>query len=92
MAMNVSGFGLSDAEEEGKWKWHSGEPVTYTNWSPYHPENGNTETRDYVMTDYFDRRWKVVGKSFGRTILEKAIHAIHFTAERELTSSRFTVL
>ena len=26
-------IGLSDVEEEGQWQWHSGEPVTYTNWA-----------------------------------------------------------
>lgn len=64
-------IGLSDAEEEGKWKWHSGEPVTYTNWLPNQPEKGNAETKDYVMTYYFDWRWDVTEAKFGRAILEK---------------------
>ncbi len=64
-------IGLSDTEEEGKWKWHSGEPVTYTNWLPNQPEKGNTETKDYVMTDSFDWRWDVTEAEFGRAILEK---------------------
>lgn len=76
-------IGLSDAEEEGKWIWHSGEPVDYTNWGPYQLESGNSETKDYVKTGYFDWRWNVYGESyvsgnqkdrqphFGRAILEK---------------------
>ena len=64
-------IGLSDTEEEGKWKWHSGEPVTYTNWLPNQPEKKNTETKDYVMTDSFDWQWDVNEAEFGRAILEK---------------------
>ena len=28
-----------DQEQEGNWKWISGEPVTYTNWSANEPNN-----------------------------------------------------
>ena len=35
-------IGLSDVKEEGKWQWHSGEPVDYTRWETYEPEGGNT--------------------------------------------------
>ena len=35
-------IGLSDAAEEGKWAWHSGEPVEYTNWEEkYHAAEGD---------------------------------------------------
>ena len=32
-------MGMTDAEEEGNWVWTSGQPVTYTNWSPSEPNN-----------------------------------------------------
>ncbi len=78
-------IGLSDVEEEGQWKWHSGEPVDYTNWKPYQQESGNSETKDYVRTGYFDWMWTPYqatyeagspneGKyQYAKTILEKAI-------------------
>ena len=31
--------GFSDAEQEGIWKWSSGEQTTYTNWQPGEPNN-----------------------------------------------------
>lgn len=51
-------IGLSDAEEEGKWQWQSGEPVIYTNWGTYEPEGGNSEDRDYVRTGHFGWGWE----------------------------------
>lgn len=42
-------IGLSDMEEEGKWIWHSGEAVTYTNWVNDKQLPGNTEIKDYVI-------------------------------------------
>ncbi|MBR8828699.1 MAG: hypothetical protein DSM107014_12500 [Gomphosphaeria aponina SAG 52.96 = DSM 107014] len=32
-------IGLNDVENEGVWKWVSGEEVTYTNWHPGEPNN-----------------------------------------------------
>ena len=32
-------FGASDAEEEGVWKWVTGEAWDYTNWRPGEPNN-----------------------------------------------------
>ena len=51
-------IGLSDVAEEGKWSWHSGEPVAYTNWEG--AEGSNTEMKDYVIVGFSDQ-WEAVG-------------------------------
>lgn len=71
-------IGLNDVEEEGNWKWFSGEPVDYTNWGAYEPEGGNTETKDYVMTGSFDWRWHANGDT----------HEIHNSDKRQPTKVR----
>ncbi len=67
-------IGLSDVAEEGQWVWHSGEPVTYTNWIGHVKEVGNTEIKDYAIS-YFGGGWRAVGDEhssyFTRAILEK---------------------
>ena len=40
-------IGLSDAEEEGTWKWVTGEPFTYTNWAEGQPD-GFTEDENFA--------------------------------------------
>ena len=42
-------IGLSDIEEEGQWQWHSEEPVTYTNWAKYEPQDTDKGDEDYVI-------------------------------------------
>ena len=42
-------IGLSDTEQEGEWRWQSGEPVTYTNWARYEPEDADNGDEDYVI-------------------------------------------
>ncbi|MYA69839.1 hypothetical protein F4009_16750 [Candidatus Poribacteria bacterium] len=70
-------IGLSDDAEEGRWIWHSGEPVTYTNWGEDERDGGNTEMKDYVVVG-FGGRWEVVAPGAGgqahfikRAILER---------------------
>ena len=53
-------IGLSDVAEEGQWVWHSGEPVTYTNWGEDEEYGGNTEVNDYVISDW-GGKWQAVG-------------------------------
>lgn len=43
-------IGLTDALIEGSFTWVSGEPVTYTNWSPGEPNNSGNE--DFVHMWY----------------------------------------
>ncbi len=52
-------IGLSDVEEEGRWQWHSGEPVTYTNWARDEPNDTGKGDEDYVIL--FADQWVDVG-------------------------------
>ncbi|MDE0427332.1 MAG: lectin-like protein [Candidatus Poribacteria bacterium] len=55
-------IGLSDVETEGEWQWDSGEPVTYTNWSPNEifPDDLDDAEKDYVVK-IFTGEWQAVG-------------------------------
>ncbi len=66
-------IGLSDVAEEGQWVWHSGEPVTYTNWNAREKEGGNTEVKDYAIYDW-GGTWQAVGPVDKRApVLKEAI-------------------
>lgn len=74
-------IGLSDTAEEGQWAWHSGEPVTYTDWGEHEHERdgGNTEMKDYVIILGFQNgRWVAVAPGdhhtnfTKRAVLERA--------------------
>lgn len=61
-------FGFTDSEEEGMWKWVTGEEVDYTNWHSGEP-NGENEDEDYAMFyfKYDDGTWND-GDFNGRTV------------------------
>lgn len=61
-------FGFTDSEEEGTWKWVTGEEVDYTNWHSGEP-NGENEDEDYAMFyfKYDDGTWND-GDFNGRTV------------------------
>ena len=52
-------IGLSDVEKEGHWQWHSGEPVTYTNWARDEPNDTGKGDEDYVIL--FANQWMDIG-------------------------------
>ena len=52
-------IGLSDVAEEGHWQWHSGEPVTYTNWARDEPQDTGKGDEDYVIL--FADQWVDIG-------------------------------
>lgn len=49
-------FGFSDEKEEGKWKWVTGEEVTYTNWHIGEPNSENLE-ENYALFYFGDDSW-----------------------------------
>ncbi len=81
-------IGLSDTAEEGKWAWHSGEPVTYTNWREHDQDTGNTEMKDYViMSGFGSPKWEPSAPEGGRAsftkraVIEKADPPVEKPAE-----------
>lgn len=57
-------IGLNDVEEEGVWRWDSGEPVTYTNWASHDVFGGNEPDaeKDYVAITHFEGGWQAAGE------------------------------
>ncbi|MCG9127578.1 hypothetical protein JT359_08275 [Candidatus Poribacteria bacterium] len=53
-------IGLSEMNEEGNWIWHSGEPVTYTNWGKEKQLKDNNNVLDYGIVDYHGM-WNILG-------------------------------
>ena len=51
-------IGLNDIANEGEWRWHSGEPVTYTNWARHEPHDTDRGDEDYVI---WYHRWEDIG-------------------------------
>ena len=77
-------IGLSDVAEEGKWVWHSGEPVTYTNWGTPEEYGGNTDVNDYVISDRGDK-WQSVQPG-GTPFLKEAILEREHTSVKQMRS------
>ena len=53
--LNLYWIGLNDEDNEGNWRWSSGDPVGYTNWHPDQPSGGKTE--NYVALGWISPQW-----------------------------------
>ena len=58
-AYNIYAIGCTDAEEEGAWRWVTGEELSYSNWDPQAPEPNNGTAANYgfmVGVDYGENK------------------------------------
>ena len=55
-------LGATDDSSEGDWKWVTGEPFSYTNWSSGEPNNANSKEhyleQYYTWNDYIDNGYR----------------------------------
>ena len=49
-------LGGADSDQEGVWTWASGEPFSFTNWSPGEPNDGGGNNQDYMQI-YANGTW-----------------------------------
>jgi len=85
-------IGFNDRAVEGTWVWSSGEPVTYTNWTPGEPNNCTTcgppdghgplpQGEDVAVMNWTDP-WGVVGwndlgdNGTGSAVVEVVLHEL----------------
>lgn len=55
-------IGLTDLAKEDEWKWMSGEPVTYTNWTSHKPKSTDMNGEDYVSIGFAPNgEWRSIG-------------------------------
>lgn len=54
--LRLGWIGLNDADVEGNFVWHSGEPVTFTAWGPGEPSDADG-TEDFAMVAWFAPEW-----------------------------------
>ena len=79
-------LGLTDTDEEGRWVWDSGEPLTYTNWTEHSAESDNTEMKDYVVVE-FSGQWRAIeagsprARHITEAILEKSVMPVRTPSE-----------
>ena len=62
--INQLWIGLTDLEQEGIWKWSSGETVTYYNWAPGEPNNANGNEHYAGMNFASSDRWNDVRNNY----------------------------
>jgi RHS repeat-associated protein len=63
-------IGFTDKEQDGVWKWISGEAVTYTNWNGGEPNGGTGENYGYI---YGFGKWNDIGNAGYRGVVESEI-------------------
>lgn len=85
--VNSAVFGLSDEEEEGKWKWVTGESFDYSNWGENQPDGGTRENYGQFYEYINDYEWNDTGISsrLGYYICEWDVKAEGDAVATELT-------
>jgi hypothetical protein len=58
-------LGASDSQNEGEWKWVTGEPVVYSNWYPGEPNDGYFDEDFMALADNY--LWFDAGPGNGMT-------------------------